>query len=59
MITKDFHFTKDFPLIRGKSFVIMECALAPPGHRGRNGRSAAGQAALVTPERALRLKRPL
>ena len=23
MITKDFHYTKDFPRIRGKSFVIM------------------------------------
>jgi hypothetical protein len=28
MITKDFHSTKDFPRIRGKSFVIME--IHPP-----------------------------
>jgi hypothetical protein len=32
MITKDFHYTKDFPLIRGKSFVIIGRALASPGH---------------------------
>jgi hypothetical protein len=31
VITKDFHFAKDFPRIRGKSFVIMVGVLAPAG----------------------------
>jgi hypothetical protein len=30
MITKDFHSAKDFPRIRGKSFVIMEIHPAEP-----------------------------
>jgi hypothetical protein len=31
MITKDFHYTKDFPLIRGKSFVITGPGTMPRG----------------------------
>jgi hypothetical protein len=41
MIMKDFHFTNDFPLIRGKSFVIMVDAAPPAGLSG-HARHAAG-----------------
>jgi hypothetical protein len=39
VITKDFHFAKNFPLIRGKSFAIMTPSIGPArqasgGHRG-------------------------
>jgi hypothetical protein len=39
MITKDFHFMKDFRQIRGKTFVIMKHALALSRHNGHSGRA--------------------
>jgi hypothetical protein len=47
MITKDFHLTKDFRQIRGKSFVIMGRIAAPTGDSGHTrqvrGRAGAGR----------------
>jgi hypothetical protein len=37
MITKDFHLTKAFRQIRGKSFVIMAGVPAPGGLSGHTG----------------------
>jgi hypothetical protein len=46
LITKDFHSTKDFRQIRGKSFVIMTPAPMPTGPSGhiRQRQDAAQQA---------------
>jgi hypothetical protein len=44
MITKDFHYTKDFPLIRGKSFVIMKRVVGAGEHFTQNRRMIGGAA---------------
>jgi hypothetical protein len=41
MITNDFHLTKDFPFIKGKSFVITGRVVMSPEHSGHNGHGGA------------------
>ena len=58
MITKDFHLTKDFPRIRGKSFVIMEGALVSvrlSGHIGHVFGPGKARGVIEVTELALRL----
>jgi hypothetical protein len=41
MIANDFHLTKDYRQIRGKSFVIMGGTVAPTGLPGHTGQAIA------------------